>query len=109
MPIFITTGRYTQGAVKAMIAKPEDRSKAVAAAFRSVGGKLIAYYVTFGEDDFMVIAEAPSAHEAAQVLFTVGAGGFVTNTKTILAMSAAEAKEVFKKVGKVDYRTPKAR
>jgi len=43
MPLFITQGRYTQDAVKGMLAKPEDRAEAVGQLFAKSGGKLLAY------------------------------------------------------------------
>ena len=51
MPVFVTQGRYSQSAVKAMIAQPEDRGGAVAKLSERAGGMLIEYYVLFGEYD----------------------------------------------------------
>jgi uncharacterized protein with GYD domain len=48
MPIYISRGRFTSDAVKGMLAKPENREEAVAKLFKSVGGKLIGWYLTFG-------------------------------------------------------------
>ena len=60
MPIFITQGRYTQSAITGMIASPEDRAEAVKKIVTAAGGKLRSYYMTFGEYDFLTIAEAPN-------------------------------------------------
>jgi len=38
-----------------MIKSPEDRSKAVAKLIKAAGGKLVSYYVTFGEYDFLLV------------------------------------------------------
>ncbi len=59
MPIYISRGRFTSDAVKGMLAKPEDREEAVAKLFKSVGGKLIGWYLTFGRHDWMSIGEFP--------------------------------------------------
>jgi uncharacterized protein with GYD domain len=59
MPIYITQGRYTRDAIKGMIDKPEDRDDALSRAITKAGGRLIGYYVTFGEYDFLTICEAP--------------------------------------------------
>ena len=40
MPIYISRGRFTSGAIKGMLAKPENREEAVAKLFKSVGGSL---------------------------------------------------------------------
>jgi uncharacterized protein with GYD domain len=101
MPIFITRGRYSRDAIKGMIANPEDRAEAVAKLAQQAGGKLLTYYVTMGEYDYLCILEMPSHKEAcAAVLVAAGSGG-VTDTKTTLAMTTAEAKEVFAATGKM--------
>ncbi len=52
MPIYITQGRYTRDAIKGMIVKPEDRADAIARLLSKIGGRLLGYYLTFGEYDF---------------------------------------------------------
>jgi uncharacterized protein with GYD domain len=95
MPIYITQGRYTREAVKGMVISPEDRSDAVARLLAKVGGKLIGYYLTFGEYDFLVIAEAPGETQMAAVLLAAASGGGVTDLKTTLAMTSIQAKGAF--------------
>jgi uncharacterized protein with GYD domain len=60
MPIYISRGRFTSDAIKGMLAKPENREEAVAKLFKSVGGRLIGWYLTFGHHDFLVIGEFPT-------------------------------------------------
>lgn len=95
MPIYITQGRYTREAIKGMLVKPEDRADAVSRLLSKAGGRLIGYYLTFGEYDFMVIAEAPSDIQMASVLLAAGSGGGVTDLKTTVAMTSVEAKGAF--------------
>jgi len=87
MPTYITQGRYTRDAIKGMIVRPEDRADAVARLLTKVGGRLIAYYVTFGEYDFLCIGEAPNDVQMAAALFAAGSGGGVDS----LAMESAGA------------------
>ena len=54
MPIYISRGRFTSAAVKGMLAKPENREEAVAKLFKSVGGRLIGWYLTFGHHDWLM-------------------------------------------------------
>ena len=68
MPIYITQGRYTREAIKGMIVKPEDRADAVARILSKIGGRLLGYYLTFGEYDFLTIAEAPNDVQMAAAL-----------------------------------------
>ncbi len=95
MPIYITQGRYTREAIKGMIVKPEDRADQVARLLSKAGGKLIGYYVTFGEYDFLSIAEAPSDTQMAAVLLAAGSSGGVTDLRTTVAMTSVEAKGAF--------------
>ena len=95
MPIFITQGRYTQQALKGLVSNPEDRSEEVRKLFERAGCRLLSYYMTFGDYDFLIIAEGPDAKAALSVLAVAGSGGGVTDMKTVLAISTAEAKEAF--------------
>jgi len=99
MPIYITQGRYTREAVKGMIVKPEDRADAVGRAMAKAGGRLIGYYITFGDYDFLTIAEAPSEIQMAAVLLAAAGGGGVADLRTTLAMTSVEAKGAFAAAG----------
>lgn len=93
MPVFITQGRYTQSAIQGLVDSPEDRRQAVAALAEASGGRLVDLYITFGENDFLVIIEAPSINSVLSALFAVAATGTVTDLKTVPAVSTAEAKD----------------
>jgi len=95
MPIFITQGRYTRDAVKGMLARPEDRADQVSRLLSKIGGRLIGYYVTFGEYDFLAIAEAPSETQMASVVLVAAGSGGVSDLRTTVALSTAEAKGAF--------------
>jgi uncharacterized protein with GYD domain len=95
MPIYITQGRYTRDAIRGMIVKPEDRAEALSRLISKVGGRLHGYYVTFGEYDFLTIAEVPNDVQMAAVLLTAGGGGGVTDLRTTVAMTSIEAKGAF--------------
>ena len=95
MPIYITQGRYTRDAIKGMIVKPEDRADAVARLLSKAGGRLIGYYLTFGEYDFLVIAEAPSETQMAAALLAAASSGGLADLRTTVAMTSVEAKGVF--------------
>jgi uncharacterized protein with GYD domain len=95
MPIYITQGRYTREAVKGMIVRPEDRADAVSRLISKAGGRLIGYYLTFGEFDFMAIMEIPNDTQAAAVLLAAASSGGITGLRTTVAMSSVEAKGAF--------------
>lgn len=95
MPVYITQGRYTREAIKGMIVKPEDRADQAARLLSKIGGRLIGYYVTFGDYDFLLIADAPNEQQMAAALFAAASGGGVTDMKTTVALTSIEAKGAF--------------
>ena len=95
MSVYISQGEYTQKAMKGLLANPEDRHKEVKGLIERSGGKLICYYVTMGEYDWITIFENPDPIAALSGLAIAGASGGLTEMKTTLAFSAADAKEAF--------------
>ena len=95
MPIYITQGRYSREAIKGMIIRPEDRADAVARLLSKAGGRLLGYYLTFGEYDFLCIFEVASPTQAAAALLAAASHGGVTDLKTTVAMTSVEAKGAF--------------
>lgn len=101
MPIFISQGRYTQAAIKGMIARPEDRSKAVSRLVKDAGGRLLSYYLTFGEYDFLLVAEAPDEGAMASAVLAAASGGGVADVRTTLAMTPGDAMKAFAAAGEL--------
>jgi uncharacterized protein with GYD domain len=95
MPIYITQGRYTREAIKGMITMPEDRAEALSRHASKAGGKLIGYYVTFGEYDFLTIIEAPSETQMAALLLAAAGSGGVQGLRTTVALTSIEGKGAF--------------
>src|SRR5262249_22351364 len=88
---YISRGRFTSDAIKGMLAKPENREEAVAKLFKSVGGKLIGWYLTFGHHDFLVIGEFPDEKAAASAVLAAAGGGSLSEVETTVAMTAKDA------------------
>ena len=82
MPIYISRGCFTSDAVKGMLAKPENREEAVAKLFKSVGGRLIGWYLTFGHYDWMAIGEFPDEKAAASAILAAAGGGSLSDIET---------------------------
>ena len=96
MAIYITQGRYTPDAVKGMVANPENREKAVADLMEKAGAKLLAHYFTFGEYDFLSVAEAPNEEVMASALIAGAASGGISHLRTSVALTAKDAMKAFK-------------
>ena len=102
MGLYITQGNYTESAIKGMIQNPEDRATAVAALMEAVDAKMLQYYVTHGEYDFMVITEGDDTNgDLLAGLMAAGSSGGACNLKTIRAFTSQEAKSAMEKAGKV--------
>ncbi len=57
----ITRGKFTGSHIKGLLEAPEDREPAVRKLVEAAGGKLIGFYFTTGDHDFMLVVEAPDA------------------------------------------------
>jgi uncharacterized protein with GYD domain len=101
MGIYITQGNYTDTAMKGMLDSPENREGAAAGLMESVGAKLLQYYVTTGEYDFLVISEANDLKDLVAALMIVGASGGVTNLKTVQALTTQDAKVIMERANSV--------
>ena len=61
------------------------------------GGKLLNYYITFGEYDFLIITEGGSEQDIIAALLTTASTGTVTDLRTVPAITSAEAKGAYEK------------
>jgi uncharacterized protein with GYD domain len=79
--------------MKGMIASPEDRSEQARALYETAGLRMLSYYVTLGEYDFLIVNEGemdlPTYMSAA---VTAAASGGVSDLKTTVGMPAADMK-----------------
>lgn len=91
MAIYITQGNYSEQAIKGMVQNPQDRLGPVTGLMESVGAKLLSYYVTTGEYDFMIVSEGDNLTDLFAGLMVAGSTGGVKNLKTIQAMTTQEA------------------
>lgn len=107
MTLYISRGRFTSEAVKGMLAKPENREAVVDKLFKSVGGKLIGWYLTFGRHDWLAIGEFPDEKAAASAVLAASAGGSLSDIETTVAMTAKDAVATFQSAGKAakDFRS----
>ena len=104
----VTRGRFTHDYVKAIIGAPEDREPAVRKLIEAAGGKVISFYVTTGETDFLLISEANEREALIAALMAASGAGTITHVSTVRAWTAAEFKGVAERAGKLAsaYRPP---
>ena len=57
MARLITRGRFTHDYVKGLLAAPEDREPVVRKLIEGAGGKMVNFYFTTGESDFLLVSD----------------------------------------------------
>ena len=67
MPSFVILGNLTEQGVSDVKGMP-DRLQAAKDAIQEAGGRMILYYLTMGQYDFVTVVEAPDAETATQLL-----------------------------------------
>ena len=72
MPIFISQVKLTQEGLKELKDAP-DRIEENRKLWEDAGGKLLAWYVTFGEYDYLLITEAPDEGVMAEIALPLSA------------------------------------
>jgi uncharacterized protein with GYD domain len=108
MATFIIQGRFSTDAVKGMVANPVDRREAVEKLTAACGGRLKDYYLTTGENDFLIIVEADDGEAAVIAGMVVAAAGAVSKVTTTRAWTTAEFKKMAERAGEVAgaYKPP---
>ena len=98
MPIYITLMKLTEKGVKELQDAPKRIETGIKYMER-LGGKLLGFYVTFGEYDYIGIAEAPNDDVVMRFLLSLGMAGNV-RTKTLKAYSKENMADIIKLLNK---------
>ena len=106
MPYYMVQAAYTRDAWGGLVKSPQDRAEALRPAIERLDGKLVSFYMSFGEYDAVVIAEMPDNVSAAGVSIAAAAGGAVKAIKTTPLMTVQESMEAMRKAGQAGYRPP---
>src|SRR5579885_980511 len=85
MAKFMIQASYTAEGLKGLLKdKASGRRDAIAKAMESVGGRLDAVYFALGQDDIIVIVDAPDVASVTAICVLVGASGLVRPRTTAL-------------------------
>ena len=104
----VTRGRVTHDYLKGFISAPEHREPAVRKLIEKAGGKVLNFYFTTGESDFLLISEAKEAEAVIAALMAAAAAGAVSHVTNVRAWTGAEFKSVAERASKAAsaYRPP---
>jgi uncharacterized protein with GYD domain len=97
MSFYLWQASYTPEAVKAMMAKPQDRSQAAAQIIEALGGKLHHFFFSMGTSDLVALIEVPDDKAmvaGSMIVASTGALSSVSTTKLIAMDEAVQAMEM---------------
>ncbi|ODT06871.1 MAG: hypothetical protein ABS35_45365 [Kaistia sp. SCN 65-12] len=106
MPHYLIQVSYAPVAVKAMVAKPQNREDAARKAIESLGGSLKAFYFALGEFDVVLIVEFPDNKSVAALSLAIGSSGSLSEIRTTALMTTAEGMESMQKAKTASYSPP---
>ena len=107
MAFYMLQVGYNASATKAMVEHPQNREEMARKAAESLGGRIHAFYFSFGEFDAVIIAEMPDNVSAAAIAMGVGSAGAFSKFQTTVLMTAADGMEAMKKAKTMSYTPPR--
>ena len=96
MPTYVVLVNWTDQGIRTVKESPQ-RLDATTKAIEAAGGKLIAFYLTMGRYDEVLIVEGPSDEVAATLALSAGSEGNV-RTETLKAFPEAEYRKIIAKI-----------
>ena len=106
MSLYMVQFAYTSEAWAALVDSQEDRSVAIAKVAEAMGGRMISYYLTFGEYDGFTLIEAPDEVTAAAIVMVAAKTGHLRATKTTTVLSVEDGIEAMHKARAATFGGP---
>lgn len=98
MPKYLIQASYSSEGLKGLAKDGGTKRRTVIQqALESVGAKLESLYYMFGEDDIILIVDAPNHAAVAAIAITSGAAGVSTNLKTSALLTPEEVDQAVQK------------
>ena len=106
MAKFLVKASYSSEAWATQIANTQNRIEIVGKQMEAMGCKLLDGYLAFGEDDLIIIVEAPDNETAAAMLIKVASSGAINNISTTVLIDPQDGVDAIKKAGDFNYTPP---
>ena len=103
MANYLVQVSYTPEALKALIAKPQDRTAVVAKMVRKLGGRMTGFWMAFGDYDVVGLIEVPDNISAAAFALAVAGGGSCKSVKTTPLLTIREGTAALRKAKASGY------
>jgi uncharacterized protein with GYD domain len=104
MASYLVQVSYTAEALSTLIAKPQDRSRAIGKVIEKLGGKSVGSWLAFGDYDLVMILEMPNNISAAALALAAAAGGSCKSVKTTPLLTIAQGLSALRKAGTSGYK-----
>lgn len=106
MALYMAQVAYTAEGWATLVQNPQNRAAVVRPVFEALGGKLIGWWLTFGDYDAVVVYDLPDNVAAAALAIGVAAGGAVKAVKTSPLLTGEEMVDALRKAPQSGYRPP---
>ena len=106
MAKYLVKARYSSESWATQIANPQNRIEIDGKQMEAMGCKLLDGYLAFGEDDLIIIVEAPDNETAAAMLIKVASSGAINNISTTVLIDPQDGVDAIKKAGDFNYTPP---
>lgn len=103
MASYLVQASYTTEALAALMKKPQNRTEIIRKAVEKLGGKLTGLWLSFGDQDVVLIIEMPDNISAAAMVLAACAGGSLKGSKTTPLLSVEEGVSALKKAAGSGY------
>ena len=106
MAKFLLVASYSPEGAKGVL-KDGGSARRIAAekAAAGVGGRVEAFYFSFGSEDAYVIVDFPDNASAAAASLAISSSG-VVGTRTVVLLTPEEMDDAAEKSGAIEYRPP---
>ena len=108
MPSYLVQVSYTSTAITAMIQSPQNRAEAIRIPVEKLGGKVVSFWLSFGDYDVVGVVEMPDNVSAAAFALAISAGGSCKSVKTTPLLSIEDAMTAMKMAGSSGYKPASA-
>jgi uncharacterized protein with GYD domain len=103
MPSYLLQASYTTEALAALVKNPQNRTEVIRKSIESLGGKLVGLWLSFGDQDVVLVIDMPDSVSAAAMALAAAAGGSLRNTKTTALLTVDEGMAALKKAAATGY------
>jgi uncharacterized protein with GYD domain len=103
MPSYLVQTSYTAEALAALVKNPQNRTEVIRKSVENLGGKLVGAWMSFGDQDVVLIIDMPDNISAAAMVLAACAGGSLKGTKTTPLFTIDEGIAAVKKAATSGY------